>query len=97
MFAHELNARAQKLLAEQKARAERERQRQEKELIIAERQREREREREEEARRKCLEQLEAEERVGITYVACPTRCGAHLLGSSCLQAFSALTTVHMAA
>ncbi|GLI69109.1 hypothetical protein VaNZ11_013656 [Volvox africanus] len=62
MFAHELNARATRLLAEQKARAEKERQKQEKERLIAERQRKRHKEREEEARQKRLEELAAEER-----------------------------------
>ncbi|GLC63546.1 hypothetical protein PLESTF_000047900 [Pleodorina starrii] len=62
MFSSELNTRAQRLVAEQKARAEKERQRIEKERLLAERQRKREQEREEEARRKRLEQLAAEER-----------------------------------
>ncbi|KAG2499965.1 hypothetical protein HYH03_002250 [Edaphochlamys debaryana] len=63
MFSNsELQARANRLLSEQKARAEKERQRLEKERILKERQRAREQEREEDARRKRLEAQQAEER-----------------------------------
>ncbi|KAG2450221.1 hypothetical protein HYH02_000322 [Chlamydomonas schloesseri] len=62
MISFELNARANKLLAEQKARAEKEKARLEKERVLAERQRARELAREAEAQQRRLQQLEAEQR-----------------------------------
>ncbi|KAG2442639.1 hypothetical protein HXX76_002723 [Chlamydomonas incerta] len=62
MISFELNARANKLLAEQKARAEKEKARLEKERVLAERQRQRELAREQEAQQRRLQQLEAEQR-----------------------------------
>ena len=59
----ELNARANRLLAEQKARADKEKARIEKERVLAERQRQRELAREQEAQQRRQQQLEAEQRV----------------------------------
>eukprot|EP00198_Chlamydomonas_reinhardtii_P014078 XP_001703415.1 ubiquitin fusion degradation protein [Chlamydomonas reinhardtii] len=62
MMSFELNARANRLLAEQKARADKEKARIEKERVLAERQRQRELAREQEAQQRRQQQLEAEQR-----------------------------------